>query len=82
MKTRRPSRTRLHGMFVRAMHQAKAVASSRASKVRGTAMARLVSRTSNVARSDSTAAQFSRVSVPGWPGAALQKVPKTSIPSG
>ena len=45
-------------------------------------MARLVSSTSNVAGSASTLRQFSRVSVPGWPGAALQKVPNTTMPSG
>ena len=45
-------------------------------------MTRLVSSTSNVAGSDKTLRQFSRVSVPGWPGAALQKVPKTTMPSG
>ena len=82
MKTRRPSSRRLAGVLVRAMHQAKTVASTSASRVRGTAMTRLVSSTSNVAGSPSTLRQFSRVSVPGWPGAALQKVPNTTMPSG
>ena len=67
---------------MRAMHQAKAVARTSASKVRGIAIARVDSRISNVAESDSTAAQFANVSVPGWPGAALQTVPKTTIAIG
>jgi hypothetical protein len=81
-KTSSPSSSRLPGMLVRAMHQAKAVASANASRVRGTAMARLVSRISSVVGSDSTLAQLSRVSVPGWPGAALQNVPNTTIAKG
>ena len=82
MKTRRPSRRRLHGVFVRAMHQAKAVASTSASKVRGTAIGKAGQQDLERGGVRQHGRQFSRVSAPGWPGAALQKVPKTTMPIG
>ena len=82
MKTRRPSSTRLHGVFVRAMHQAKAVASRQGQQGPGNGDARLVSSTSKVARSESTVAQFARVNVAGLAGGSAPEGPENEHPDG
>ncbi len=75
MKARSPSSSRGHGTLVRATHHANAVASARASAVRGSAIRMLLASTRNVLGSDSTARQFSSVRAPACPGAASFTLP-------